>query len=91
MAGELYAEHLTMAGRYRVRDHHPAALADDDGKRHILAAKWTGERRTPRAGEWYLSGAIIEAYRAPNDLTTSYPIAYIVRVEGTTIYRETPI
>lgn len=28
--------------------------------------------RRPRTGEWYLSGAIIEGYRAPNDLPTSY-------------------
>lgn len=27
----------------------------------------TGEFRAPRAGEWYLSGAIVEAYRAPHD------------------------
>jgi len=30
--------------------------------------------RAPKKGEWYLSGAIIEAYRAPNDLTTPYQV-----------------
>lgn len=40
-------------------------------------ATWTGEHRCPRKGEWYLSGAIIEAYKAPNDLTTAYPIAVL--------------
>lgn len=34
----------------------------------------TGEFRAPRKGEWYLSGAIPEAYRAPNDLSTPYHI-----------------
>lgn len=34
----------------------------------------TGEHRPPKAGEWYLSGAIPEAWRAPNDLTTPYHI-----------------
>lgn len=38
----------------------------------------TGEFRAPRKGEWYLSGAIIEAYRAPNDLSTLYWIARTV-------------
>lgn len=33
------------------------------------------EFRPPRKGEFYLSGAIPCAYRAPNDLLTSYRIA----------------
>jgi len=35
----------------------------------------TGEYRAPKRGEWYLSGAIIDAYQAPNDLDTAYWIA----------------
>lgn len=35
----------------------------------------TGEYRPPRKGEYYLSGAIVAAYRAPNDLSTAYWIA----------------
>lgn len=35
----------------------------------------TGEFRPPLAGEWYLSGAIIEAYHAPSNLSTAYWIA----------------
>lgn len=38
----------------------------------------TGEYRPPKSGEWYLSGAIVEAYYAPNDLSTDYAIARIV-------------
>jgi hypothetical protein len=34
----------------------------------------TGEKRPPRKGEWYLSGAIPNAYRAPNDLSIAYHI-----------------
>jgi hypothetical protein len=30
--------------------------------------------RAPKKGEWYLSGAIVEAYQAPNDLTDEYQI-----------------
>lgn len=40
--------------------------------------RWTGEKRPPRRGEFYLSGAIVEAYRAPNDLDTPYHIAVLV-------------
>ncbi len=48
-----------------------------------LFAVSTGETRPPRAGEWYLSGAIIEAYRAPSDLSTPHLIARIYRVTVT--------
>jgi len=44
----------------------------------------TGEFRPPKAGEWYISGALPAAYRAPNDLTTAYHIARlgaVVRLE----------
>lgn len=35
----------------------------------------TGEFRAPKKGEYYLSGAEIVAYRAPNDFTQEYWIA----------------
>jgi len=35
----------------------------------------TGEHRAPKRGEWYLSGAVIEAYRALQDLEGVYWIA----------------
>lgn len=42
--------------------------------------------RRPRKGEWYVSGAIPAAYRAPNDLSTEYlivePTHYARRVEA---------
>jgi hypothetical protein len=41
------------------------------GKRYVA----TGEFRAPLKGEYYLSGAIICAYRTPNDLTTASWIA----------------
>ena len=45
-----------------------------------LVAVKTGERRSPKRGEWFLSGAIIEAYKASNDLDSPYLIAKLVRV-----------
>ena len=53
------------------------------------AAKWDGQRkRCPKAGEYYLSGAIIEAYKAPNDLRSKFYIAVICEVEIVTTVRE---
>lgn len=47
-----------------------------------VRAQWDGRpRRCPKQGEWYLSGAVITAYRAPNDLPTAYHIAVLVEGE----------
>lgn len=43
-------------------------------------AKWDGKpMRPPKKGEYYLSGAKVTAYKAPNDLTTPYYIAVKVQ------------
>ncbi len=49
-----------------------------------IMARWTGEERPPKQGEWYLSGAIIGAYRAPNDWPQVCHIAEVVVVKTTT-------
>jgi hypothetical protein len=51
------------------------------------AARWTGEKRPPRKGELYLSGAVIAAYVAPNDLSTAYHIAEAVDLPPPSIER----
>lgn len=51
-----------------------------------VAAQWTGEKRPPRKGEWYLSGSYVEAWRAPNDLSEVFHIARLVRVTPHTTY-----
>lgn len=56
------------------------------GKRRLLAgydvlAKASGEYRRPKEGEWYLSGAIVAAYRAPKDLRAEYQIAQLQVVQ----------
>ena len=48
------------------------------------AGLWTGEKRSPKRGEWYISGAIPTCYCALNDLTTSYAIARVVTFRLTT-------
>jgi hypothetical protein len=50
-----------------------------------IQAVATGEKRPPKKGEWYLSGAIIGAYRADGNLETPYHIARLVRVERKTV------
>lgn len=49
-----------------------------------LVAIRTGEKRPPRAGEWYLSGAEPQAWRAPRDFETEYYILKLVTVVTTT-------
>jgi len=73
-----------------------APTADETGKasfRDRYSGKFravaTGEKRPPSKGEWYLSGAIVTAYRAPNNLSTPFHIARLVRVETKTITLET--
>jgi len=44
----------------------------------------TGEFREPKAGEWYLSGAEPQAWRAPNDLSTKYRICRLARIRTIT-------
>ena len=35
--------------------------------------RWDGQpQRSPKKGEWYMSGAIPEAYQAPNDLSMKF-------------------
>lgn len=45
--------------------------------RSLMAMK-TGEFRQPRAGEWFLSGAIPQGYRATNDMAGEYHILRLV-------------
>jgi hypothetical protein len=49
----------------------------------------TGEYREPKKGEWFLSGAIPEGYRAANDLPSKYHICRLVRVETKHVIVET--
>jgi hypothetical protein len=44
-------------------------------RRQYTRIRATGEYRYPRRGEWFLSGAIVEAYRAHSDLSVQYAIA----------------
>lgn len=48
------------------------------GTHATVRARWTGEVREPRAGEWYLCGSIVKAYRALSDLSRTFHIAMLV-------------
>ena len=52
-----------------------------------IRARATGKKRCPKKGDWYLSGAIVEAYRAPNDLNTVFCIATLCIVETVTEHK----
>ena len=64
------------ARKFPLADPLPESLQDElpPGVCTVFARP-SGETRPPRKGEWYLSGAIVEAYRAPNDLSTPHLIA----------------
>ena len=51
-------------------------------------AKKSNKFLPPRKDEWYISGAIPEAYRATNDLSDEYDIAKLVLVELVITYKE---
>jgi len=90
---------------YRVVDRIPLALAERIGLPHDEAvhalsilgcyksvrAQWTGEFRPPKKGEWYLSGAVVEAYLAKNDLQSPYHLARLVRVRTEVVEIVEPI
>lgn len=44
--------------------------------------QWTGEKRPPKAGEWYLSGSVITAYKAKGDISYPYHIAKEVELKA---------
>lgn len=70
---------------YPVADRVPGLpLAHPFQYRAVL----TGEKRVPRAGEWYLSGAIPAAYRMPTDGSSIvFAICRIVVAESVTTWR----
>lgn len=72
---------------YPLADRHPGnrrPLMGWHPPQRVMAV-FSGELRPPKKGEWYLSGAIVEAYQAPNDLQDAYYIAKLVRVETRTV------
>ena len=59
--------------------------AADDMKRLFPPRRFkiesTGEYRQPKVGEWYISGAIPEGYKALNDLSVCHQIGRLVEVK----------
>lgn len=63
---------------YPVSGGELANLPRNTSKAYAL---WKGETRPPMKGEWFLSGAIIEAYFAHSDMTDARPIGELCCVE----------
>ncbi len=81
----LDARRLTRQGRYPLEDLPPAPM-----RLRTTRARWTGEVRRPRKGEWYLSGAIIAAFRAPADLHYDFAIATLVCGRTVSVWVDDP-
>jgi len=60
------------------------AISERYKVKHNIKAKRTVEFRCPKKGEWYLSGAIVEAYKAHDNLTTPFFIAKLVKTKTIT-------
>lgn len=86
---------------WRLGDTPPRSESERLGVEHRLVTSWesnrdgrflraalAGEKRAPKKGEWYLSGARPVAYRAPNNLSSSYHICRLVAVQRSTITNE---
>ena len=84
-------EHHVFVEYFRLMDHVPGSTAEE-WRRGTWMGRPTGELRPPRAGEFYLSGAIPEGYRAPSDYAESAPFYILkpvrVSVITTVTYRE---
>lgn len=52
---------------------YPSAIHSGSLRRRYFRP--TGEYRPPQKGEFYLSGAVVEAWQAPHNFTASYHIA----------------
>lgn len=64
---------MTPRGPFRIAGDSLRFLRDHPERSRIVAEP-TGEVRPPRGGEWFLSGAVPEAYRAIGDLDRPYTI-----------------
>ena len=81
------AEFEELGIKHRIRILPSWSQTDKDG--YGVRAVKTDQFREPKKGEWYLSGAIPEAYRAPNDLGAKYHIAKLVAIHRKTSVTET--
>lgn len=94
---------LLIGAYYPVRDVVPADLVppgivrrdlrwwnEDTGQQLEVFARFMGEKRAPISGEFFISGAIPEAYYAALDYRTEYPIGELVFVSRRTVEILTP-
>lgn len=70
-----------------VAERRTLGLPDKGGRQNVRAV-FAGRKACPSKGQWYLSGDIVEAYRAPNNFSTVQHLARLVRVKVTTIIEE---
>ena len=68
--------------KLRVQTMRNLLLEDENGNRVFIKAIFEGEKRKPKAGEFFLSGFPVEAYIAKNDLEQEHCIAKLVVVKN---------
>ena len=71
------------------RDYERYGIPLEVHRRHVMAEPLAPRTmRKPKAGEWYLSGAIPMAYRAPCDLPYPFRILRLVETRAVTARHE---
>lgn len=68
-------DYITKAEREQL---DPLHLTDYYPREYVIKAQQIGEYREPKEGEWYISGSIIEAYKANVDMSSKRWIAELV-------------
>lgn len=69
---------------FRLADRPTAEECKALGGTYFLRVETTGEFRCPKQGEWYVSGAVVEGYRAPANLGIEFHIARLVGIRTKT-------
>lgn len=64
-----------------IRERKALGFSGSFANPNEIAAIDSGNFRPPRKGEWYLSSAVVGAYRTPSDLSVPCCIARLVRIE----------
>lgn len=71
---------LDQLDKLGLTDQEARKWLNQSGTQRVMAVRSDEPKRPLKKGEWYLSGAIVEVYRAYNDLDTFHVVAKLVKV-----------
>lgn len=86
VADVLIAKGMSVTDAFSLARRHPIQPGP---KIETIQAVRAGRFAPPKKGEWYLSGAIVAAYHAPNDLSAPYHLARLVKVTTERVEKHT--